>query len=89
MLLRGLIIFLRHYTHPSERVDYRMMKSRDQLADENEHILKGIILDTEFLAKQALPLRGHRDNKVDFSADDVNQVNFVATLQLMPKELVS
>ena len=78
-------LFLRNYMHPSERVDYRLMKSRDQLADENKHILRQIILATEFLAKQALPFRGHRDDKVDFSADKVNRGNFVATLQLMAK----
>lgn len=78
-------LFLRHYTHPSERVDYKLMKCKDQLADENKHILKQIILATEFLAKQGLPLRRHRDDKVDFSVDDVNRGNFVATLQLMAK----
>ena len=40
---------------------------------------------TEFLAKEALPFRGHWDDKVDFSADKVNRGNFVATLQLMVK----
>ena len=57
--------FLRNYMYPSERIDSRLMKSRDQ---ENKHILRQIVLATEFLAKQALRFRGHRDDKVDFSA---------------------
>ena len=40
----------------------------------------------EFLAKQALPFRGHRDHNVDFSNDDINHGNFVAIIQLMAKE---
>ena len=64
--------FLHNYEHLSERVDYRLMKSQEKLENENKHVLKQIILDTEFLARQALPFRGLRDDKVDFSVDDVN-----------------
>ena len=39
----------------------------------------------EFLAKQGLAFRGHRDDKVDFSNEDTNCGNFIATLQLMAK----
>ena len=42
-----------------------------------------LVLAVEFLAKQGLPFRGHRDDKVDFSIEDVNRGNFIATLQLM------
>ena len=39
----------------------------------------------EFLAKQGLAFRGHRDDKIDFSNEDTNRGNFIATLQLMAK----
>ena len=35
--------------------------------------------------KQALPFRGHQDDKIDFSNEDTNRGNFVATLQLFAK----
>ena len=60
-----------------------MTKEREQQASENKHVLSLIILAVEFLAKQALPFRGHRDDKVDFLVEDVNRGNFIATLQLM------
>ena len=70
-------VFLRNFNNPSERIDTRQ---RNQLADENNHILC-----QEFLTEQALPFRGHRDDKVDFSIEKTNLGNFVATLQLMAK----
>ena len=78
-------IFFRNFLHTNERIDSRLLKQSDQLADENKHILCQIILAVEFLAKQGLPFRGHRDDKVDFSSEDTNRGNFVATLQLMTK----
>ena len=39
----------------------------------------------EYLAKQGLSFRGHRDDKVDYSASDTNRGNFIALLQLMAK----
>ena len=65
--------FLRHYTLQIDEIK-RLTSRRKQTHPQ-------IILATEFLAKQDLPLRGDRDDKVDFSADDVNRGNFVATLQ--------
>lgn len=78
-------LFLHNYSNPSARVDSQLMKVRDQTVDENKHILKQIILAVEFLAKQGLPFRGHRDDKVDFSTADTNRGNLVATLQLIAK----
>ena len=34
----------------------------------------------EFLARQGLPLRGHRDDRVDFANEDINRGNFIAVL---------
>ena len=55
------------------------------MAEVNKHILSQIILAVEFLAKQGLAFRGHRDDNVDFSNEDTNCGNFIATLQLMAK----
>ena len=78
-------LFLRNFNNPSERVDVRLMKEREQQVDENKHILRKVVLAVEFLAKQALPFRGHHDDKVDFSVEDTNRGNFIATLQLLAK----
>ena len=39
----------------------------------------------EYLAKQGLSFRGHRDDKVDYSVSDTNRGDFIALLQLMAK----
>jgi hypothetical protein len=78
-------LFLRNFHNPSERVDMRLMKVREQQVDENKHILRKVVLAVEYLAKQALPFRGHHDDKVDFSVEDTNRGNFIAMLQLMAK----
>ena len=61
------------------------MKGREQQVDENKHILRQIVLAVEFWAKQALPFWGHHEDKVDFSEEDMNRGNFIATLQIMAK----
>ena len=65
-------LFVRNYYHSNERIDSRLHKQGDNLAEENKHILCKIILAVEFLAKQGLPFRGHRDDKVDFLNEDSN-----------------
>ena len=78
-------LFLRNFLYASERIDSRLLKQSDQLADDNRHILCQIICAVEFLAKQGLPFWGHGDCKVDCSCEDTNRSNFLATLQLMAK----
>ena len=58
----------------------------DQHVKENTEILRQIVMAVEFLAKQGLAFRGHRDDKIDFTNEDMNRGNFIATLQLMAKE---
>ena len=64
----------------------QLMKQQQQLAEKNKEVLRQIVLAVEFLANQSLPFRGHCDDKVDFSCDDTNRGNFVATLQFLAKE---
>ena len=78
-------LFLRNYQHSNERIDSRLLHQSNQLAEENKHVLSQIVLAIEFLAKQGLSFRGHRDDKVDFSDDSSNRGNFIATLQLMSR----
>ena len=47
--------------HSSQRIDTRLRRQSDQLAEENKHILFRITLAVEFLAKQDLAFRGHRE----------------------------
>ena len=78
-------LFLRNICHSNERIDSRLLQQGNHLAAENKHILTQIVLSVEFLAKQGLPFRGHRDDKVDFSREDTNRGNFIAALQYKAK----
>ena len=80
--LKGYISFSEIKKQTDERIDTRLLKQSNQQAEENRHVLCQIVRAVEFLAKQALPFRGHSDYGVDFSDEDVNRGNFVATLQL-------
>lgn len=62
------------------------MAQSNQQVKENTEILKQIAMAVEFIGKQELAFKGHRDDKVDFTNEDMNQGNFIATLQLMAKE---
>ena len=64
-------------------MDCQLTKQGDQLASENKHIPSLIVLAVEFLAKQGLLFRGHRDDNVDFSSEEMKRGNFIATLQLL------
>lgn len=58
------------------------MKQKAEHEDENKEVLRNVV---EFLAKQGLPFRGHRDDKIDFSSNEVNRGNFLAIMQLLAK----
>ncbi|KAK3754906.1 hypothetical protein QZH41_003007 [Actinostola sp. cb2023] len=79
-------LFKQTYAHPeTARVDYQLTKMKAKQTDENKEILRQIVLAVEFLAKQGLAFRGHRDDKVDFSDFNTNRGNFIAILQLLAK----
>ena len=61
------------------------METQKVQAEENREILRCTVLAVEYLAKQGLSFRGHRDDKVDYSVSDANRGNFIALLQLMAK----
>ena len=78
-------LFKLSFEKADSRVDTMLLKHKDQQSLENKEILRQIILAVEFLAKQGLPLRGHRDDKVDFATEGSNRGNFIAALQLLAK----
>ncbi len=77
-------LFKQSFTNADSTIDTRLMKQQGQQAEE---ILCQIVLAVEFLAKQGLALRGHRDGKVDFASDDIDRGNFNTTLQLLLKDV--
>ena len=79
-------LFKQTFENPDRcRVDSQLAASVANQATENKEILRQIVLAVEFLAKQSLAFRGHRDDRVDFSSYEINRGNFVALLQLQAK----
>ncbi len=78
-------LFRLSYDNPSTRVDSRLLKQQEQQAEKNREILRQIVYGVEYLAKQGLPFRGHREDKIDFSVSSVNRGNFIALMQLLGK----
>ena len=79
-------LFKQTFENPDRcRVDSQLATSVANQATENKEILRQIVLAVEFLAKQSLAFRGHRDDRVDFSSYEINRGNFVARLQLQAK----
>ncbi|KAL5516510.1 hypothetical protein EMCRGX_G001862 [Ephydatia muelleri] len=79
-------LFRQNYCIPEARIDARLLSQQGKQANENKEILRHIVMAVEFLAKQGLSFRGHRDDRVDFGVMDDNKGNFIATLQLMAKD---
>jgi hypothetical protein len=63
--------------NPASRVDMMLSRSLQSQMTENKHILQQIVRGIIFLARQGLPLRGHRENAVPKS----NPGNFLALLK--------
>ena len=79
-------LFLLSVRNLHSRIDVRLMAQSDQQVKESNEILRQIVMAVEFIAKQGLAFRGHRDDNVNFTNEDMNRGNFIATLQLMAKE---
>ena len=78
-------VFIQTERNPNARVDTQLLAQADHQSQTNKEILREIVLAAEFLSKQGLPFRGHRDDKVDFDEEKTNKGNFIATLQLLGK----
>eukprot|EP00057_Strongylocentrotus_purpuratus_P002048 XP_003723740.1 PREDICTED: 52 kDa repressor of the inhibitor of the protein kinase-like [Strongylocentrotus purpuratus] len=55
--------FLATYTNPEARIDTIIDRKGQALSDKNRHILSVIVDTVKLCGMQALPLRGHRDDK--------------------------
>lgn len=78
-------LFRLNYRSSATRVDIRLSKQQEQQAEKNREILRQVVYGLEYLAKQVLPFRGHREDKADFSDCSVNRGNFIALIQLLGK----
>ena len=79
-------LFKQTFENPDRyRVDSQLATSVANQAIENKEILRQIVSAVEFLAKQGLDFRSHRDDRVDFFSYEINRGNFVALLQLLAK----
>ena len=78
-------LFSQAFHNPKQRIDVSWMDAQKLQVDENREVLRCIVLAVEYLAKQGLSFRGHKDDKVDYSVSDANRGNFIALLQLMAK----
>ena len=71
--------FITTYENPTLHVDNIIEKCSNE---HNLHVLEKIISTIVLLGRHGLPLRGHRDDCVDFSVlQDVNKGNFIALLE--------
>ena len=55
-------LFRQNYCNPEARIDAQLLSQQDKQANENKEILHHIVMAVEFLAKQSLLFRGHRDD---------------------------
>eukprot|EP00118_Oscarella_pearsei_P012311 m.89759 g.89759 ORF g.89759 m.89759 type:complete len:89 (+) comp36624_c0_seq4:958-1224(+) len=71
--------------NPGDRADSLLLSIKDKYENENKEVLRQIVKAVEFLGKQNLSFRGHRDDKVDFEEKlKTNRGYFIAILELLP-----
>lgn len=78
-------VFIQNFKTPDARIDNRLMKQQSEQEQKNKEVLRQIVLAVEFLAKQGLPFRGNKEDRVNFADESVNRGNFIAILQLLGK----
>ena len=71
--------FVSRYEHPTTAVNVVMDTAAKQLMERNKMVIESLLKITILCGKQGLPLRGHRDDGVDFGQGSVssNQGNFI------------
>ena len=76
--------FMRTFMHPESSVEAD--KSSAQYYQRNKHVLGAIVDAVLLCTKQGLPLRGHRDTKVNDVVEGTgNTGNFLAIMELIAK----
>ena len=70
----------------TSRVDSRLLKQQEKQHRKLKKFFAKQLHNVKFLAKQGLPFRGLRKDKMDFSDCSVNRGNIAATMQLNGKD---
>ena len=78
-VLRGTF-FAENYEDSSKSIQYQILETSRKLLEENTHVIGVIIKAIHWWEKQAIALRGHRD---DNSNDLANKGNLMAMLSLL------
>ena len=71
----------KRFENPTETLPFRIEKGKHERYVKYRHILKTIAKSVHYLAKQNMPLRGHRE-KLVFGNTNINPGNFIALLKL-------
>ena len=70
--------FVSRYEHPTAAVNVVMDTAAKQLMVKNKKVIESLLKITMLCGRQGLPLRGHRDDNVDFEqGGSSNQGNFL------------
>ena len=75
--------FIHNEMSPEHRADSLLLSKAAQNEEENKEVLRQIVRTVKFLGKQAMPFRGHRDDKLDFENLTTNPGNFIAALEYL------
>ena len=71
----------KRFENPTETLPFRIEKGKHERYVKYRHILKTIAKSVHYLAKQNMPLRGHRE-KLVLGNTNINPGNFIALLKL-------
>jgi len=78
----------RHLSNVELRIDTQLSDMAKKNVESNTSILPHIVDPVLLCAKQQIGLRGHRDDKIDFSKDPVqNEGNFIALMRLLAEKV--
>ncbi len=64
--------FLSGYEHPTNSVDIIIDTAAKQLIERNKKVIVSLLKIVMLCVKQGLPLRGHRDDRVEFDQESVS-----------------
>ena len=70
--------FLARYESPSQAVDALLDSQLRQTMEANQKVIESLLRIVILCGKQGLPLRGHRDDRIDWQSEErLNEGNFV------------
>ena len=63
--------FVSRYKHPSTAVNIILDTAAKRLTDKNKRVIESLLKIIMLCGKQGLPLRGHRDDRIDFGQGSI------------------